>query len=109
MIDKIVVSSERTLEYLRSFEGRTENYDMLDIKASDAWLSRNNFTVTEIDDNTVLVQGNYVSRNMTTEVEIKIHKGKRGLAPIRGSRMTRSLLITDDDEGNIRVGFGREE
>lgn len=95
---------EPTVEAPGSFPNRTKAYEMLDVQASKEWLSKNKFTVTEIDDNTVLVQGNYVFGNMTTEVKVEIHKGKRGLAPISSS-LIRSLLITDDDEGNIRVGF----
>ena len=94
---------ERTLEYLRSFAGRTENYDMLGVQESKDWLRKNEYTVTEIDDDTRLIQRNYVSGNITKKDKITISKGGGGLSSIEGT------AFTEDDEGNIRVGFFREE
>ena len=94
---------ERTLEYLKSFAGRTANYDMLGVQESKDWLSKNEYTVTEIDDDTLLIQQNYVSGNITKKPKIRISKGSGGLGVIGGT------AFTEDDEGNIRVGFFREE
>ena len=83
---------ERTLEYLRSFAGRTEKYDMLGVQESKDYLSKNKYTVTEIDDDTLLILG-----------KITVSKGSRFLCAEGGT------AVTEDDEGNIRVGFFREE
>ena len=74
-----------------SFAGRTENYEMLGVKASKDWLSENGFPVREIDDDTLLIN----------EV-IRVSKGSRYLISVKGG------TIIEDDEGNIRVGFFRE-
>lgn len=92
---------ERTLEYLRSFAGRTENYDMLGVQESKDWLSKNKYTVTKIDDDTLLIQRNYVSGNITKREKIRISSS--------GLSSTDGTAFTKDDEGNIRVGFFREE
>lgn len=74
-----------------SFAGRTENYEMLGVKASKDWLSENGCTVTEIDDDTLLIKGS-----------IRVSKGARYLVSVKGG------TIIEDDEDNIRVGFFRE-
>ncbi|MDE0553088.1 MAG: hypothetical protein OXI24_02645 [Candidatus Poribacteria bacterium] len=82
---------EPTLEY-RSFAGRT--YELLDVKASKEWLNENGYTVTENPDDTLQIAGNRVS--------LIVSKGFRHFNLING------VLITEDDEGNIRVGFSRK-
>ncbi|RKU16677.1 hypothetical protein C6501_05325 [Candidatus Poribacteria bacterium] len=92
----------RDLEYLRSFAGRTENYDMKSVEESKKWLLDNKYTVTDIDNNNLLIQRNYVSGNITDRRKITISKA--GAIVVMDGAM-----LTTDDEGNVRVGFFRAE
>ena len=99
--------TERRLEYLRSFAGRTENYDMLGIQESKDWLRKNKYTVTEVGGSTLLFEQNYVSGNLKQQPEAKISKGFKGIVSVKG--ITKDAYLTKDDEGNIRIGFSRKE
>lgn len=110
------VDDERTLEYIRSFAGRTEDYDMLGVQESKQWMRKHKFTVTDKGNN-YAIQRNYVSGRIKKRNKVTIPKGGRSLTSIRSRKIPGdidpikdiSIIFTDDDEGNIRVGFYREE
>ncbi len=81
-------------EDTKEFLERTKAYNMLGVQESKDWLRDNSeYTGTEIDDNTLLIQKNGAKITMSKET--------RGLASIEGT------VLTDDHKGNIRVGFFR--
>lgn len=81
-----------------SFIPRTKNYDMLSVQESKDWLQKNYWTVT-YRGNTIIIQRDYKSGNVTDRSKFTMSKDSRGMVGISGT------MFTTDDDGNIRVGF----
>lgn len=96
----IVRSSPPKLD-LNSFIPRTKNYDMLNVQDSKDWLQKNYWTVTH-SGNTIIIQRNYKSGNVTDRSKFTMSKDGRGMISVSGT------MFTTDDDGNIRVGFFRK-
>ena len=77
-----------------AFTVRTKTYDMLSVQASKEHLSKN-FTIMEIDDDTLRIQRNDAPGTVT------VSKGSGYFISISGA------AVAEDGEGNIRVGFFR--
>ncbi|RKU06399.1 hypothetical protein C6501_18685 [Candidatus Poribacteria bacterium] len=79
-------TQEPTISSVWSYASRTEGYDMLGVQESKEWLNKNKdkFDIPESTDYRLLMG--------------------TGLP-----KFTDAILITKDDDGNIRVGFDREE
>lgn len=84
-----------------SFILRTKNYDMLNVQKSKDWLQRNYWTVT-YSGNTIIIQRDYKSGNVTDRRKFTMSEDGRGMISISGT------MFTTDDDGNIRVGFFRK-
>ena len=89
------------LTKLRSFEYRTKNYDMLSVQESKDWLRKNYWTII-YSGNTIRLQRNYVSENVTDKSNFTISIDSRAMNSISGT------LFTTDDNGKLRVGFFRK-
>ena len=86
---------------LDSFILRTKNYDMLSVQESKDWLQNNYWTVT-YSGNTIIIQRNYKSENVTDRSKFTISKDSRAMIS------KNNAMFTTDDDGNIRVGFFRK-
>ena len=84
-----------------SFIPRTKNYDMLSVQESKDWLRENYWTVT-YSGNTITIQRDYKSGNVTDRSKFTMSKDSRGIISVSGT------MFTTDDGGNIRVGFFRK-
>lgn len=88
-----------------SFAYRTKAYDMLSVEKSKDWLRENHYTVTDSGDEHI-IQRNYVSGNEKDTSKFKISKGFKGkYAAFHVS----GVMLTTDDDDNIRIGFFRDE
>ena len=96
----IVKSSPPKLDP-NSFIPRTKNYDMLSVQESKDWLRKNYWTVT-YSGNTIIIQRNYKSGNVTDRSKFTMSKDSRGMIA------KNNAIFTVDDNGNIRVGFFRK-